>query len=39
MTATVPASARRNPYVGARAFGRGEKLYGREREAISLPTC
>src|SRR5215216_1624696 len=36
MTATVPATRQRSPYVGPRPFRRGEKLYGREREAVKL---
>ncbi len=34
MTAVTPT--RHNPYVGPRAFQRGEQLYGRDREALDL---
>ena len=35
MTATVPRLGT-NPYVGPRAFTRGETLYGRDREVLDL---
>ena len=31
-----PSSARPNPYVGPRAFQRGETLYGRDLEVVQL---
>ena len=36
MTATGQTGKLRNPYVGPRPFQRGERLYGREREAAKL---
>lgn len=36
MTAVIAATRRHNPYIGPRAFRRGETIYGREREATKL---
>lgn len=32
----TPSTARPNPYIGPRAFERGETLYGRDREVLDL---